>query len=105
MIVCQCNIITENDIKSVVDEFLAKDAWQVITVGMVYHAMEKRGKCCGCFPNAIAVIVKCVEVWHRQNATPEADILQFVARTRDVLSEQETRRNEMRLAKSSMRAA
>lgn len=105
MIVCQCNIITENDIKSVVHDFLASDAWQLITVGMVYHAMEKRGKCCGCFPNAIAVIIKYVEAWHRENATPEAEILQFVARTRDVLREQETRRNEMRLARSNMRAA
>jgi bacterioferritin-associated ferredoxin len=105
MIVCQCNIITEADIESVVHEFLARDAWQLITVGMVYHAMEKRGKCCGCFPNAIAVIVKCVELWHRGNATPEAEIIQFVARTRDVLSQQETRRKEMRLARSGNRAA
>ncbi|MCB1386868.1 MAG: (2Fe-2S)-binding protein [Nitratireductor sp.] len=105
MIVCQCNIITRSEIEEVVHGFLDQDAWQLITVGKVYHAMEKRGKCCGCFPNAIAIIVECVEAWHRRHETPEAELLVFVARTRDVLGRQEKQRAEARSAVSARRAA
>lgn len=105
MIVCHCNIITKSDIRDVVHDLLGQDAWQLITVGMVYHAMKKRGKCCGCFPNAIAIIVDCVEAWHRDNATPEAEIIEFVTRTRSMLSQQEAQRSEMRRARSNRQAA
>ncbi|MEM8541080.1 MAG: (2Fe-2S)-binding protein [Pseudomonadota bacterium] len=82
MIVCSCNIITKHEIEEVVRGFLEQDRWQLITVGMVYHAMRKRGKCCGCFPNAIGIIVDFGEKWHRENNTPQAQILSFVERMR-----------------------
>lgn len=82
MIVCSCNVITKSEIEAVICDFLEQDAWQLITVGMVYHAMQKRGKCCGCFPNAIGIIVDCTERWHRENDSPEAEILPFIGRIR-----------------------
>ncbi|MDZ7824044.1 MAG: (2Fe-2S)-binding protein [Ahrensia sp.] len=86
-------------------DFLDVDAWQLITVGMVYHAMEKRGKCCRCFPNAIAIIVDCVEAWHRKNDTPEAEVLIFVAKTRDTLCQLDAQRIQQRLIASQSKAA
>ena len=82
MIVCSCNVVTKQDIEEVVRGFLEKDAWQLITVGMVYHAMKKRGKCCGCFPNAISIIVQFSERWHLENDTPPAKIISLVERIR-----------------------
>ncbi|KPB00974.1 (2Fe-2S)-binding protein [Ahrensia marina] len=80
MIVCSCNYITKNDIEEVVRGFLDVDAWQLITVGMVYHALKKRGKCCGCFPNAIGVIVDVSEQWHREKQSPEAEVIYLLSR-------------------------
>lgn len=75
MIVCSCNYISKSDIEGVVRGFLDDDAWQLITVGKVYHALQKRGKCCGCFPNAIGVIVEVSAQWHREQQSPEAEII------------------------------
>lgn len=102
MIVCHCNVITRAEIEEVVHGFLEQDAWQLVTVGMVYHAMEKRGKCCGCFPNAIAIIVGAVENWHRRNDTAEAQIISLVERTRQHLLVQDRMR---RTARTGNRAA
>ncbi len=102
MIVCSCNIISKSEIEEVVHGFLDEDAWQLITVGKVYHAMIKRGKCCGCFPNAISIIVEAVENWHRQNDTPDAEIIPFLQRTRKLLESQDAVRRSM---KNTKRAA
>ena len=56
MIVCHCNVITEAAIRRTVDELISVDRHRVITPGLVYMTLGKRGKCCGCFPNAIEVI-------------------------------------------------
>ena len=102
MIVCSCNIITRKEIEEAVNGILDEDAWQLVTVGMVYHAMAKRGKCCGCFPIAISVIVETIENWHRRNDTPDEDFLPFLSRTRDMLERQDGMR---RLLRSGRRAA
>ncbi|MEO1747264.1 MAG: (2Fe-2S)-binding protein [Pseudomonadota bacterium] len=83
MIVCSCNIITKEEIAEVIRDFLRVDEWQLITVGMVYHAMEKRGKCCGCFPNAIGIIVEVSEAWHRERKRDDSVVIPFVARIRE----------------------
>ncbi|GGB49364.1 (2Fe-2S)-binding protein [Roseibium aquae] len=82
MLVCSCNVISKRDIEEVVRSFLAVDPWQLITPGKVYHALQKRGRCCGCFPNLINIIVAEIENHHRQAETPEADILPFLAQLR-----------------------
>jgi bacterioferritin-associated ferredoxin len=62
VIICHCNIITEEAIRSVVDELIDADPLRVITPGLVYMTLGKRGRCCGCFPNAIAVIASQVDI-------------------------------------------
>lgn len=58
MIVCHCNVITDRDIEATVRELLAADPHRLLTPGLVYMTLGKKGRCCGCFPNAIEVIHK-----------------------------------------------
>ncbi|MCR9123402.1 MAG: (2Fe-2S)-binding protein [Phyllobacteriaceae bacterium] len=97
MIVCSCNVIMLREIEDVITGFLHADEWQLITPGMVYHAMAKRGKCCGCFPRVIDTIISVSEAYHRRKATPEDKIVPFIARIRAEHDRCETVR---RLAKS-----
>jgi hypothetical protein len=66
MLVCHCNIITSQEIEDVILEFLAADPWEIIVPNKVYHAMEKRGRCCGCFPNVVDIIISVTENYHLQ---------------------------------------
>ncbi|MBO6638947.1 MAG: (2Fe-2S)-binding protein [Roseitalea sp.] len=97
MIVCSCNVIALREIEDVITGFLQADEWQLITPGMVYHAMAKRGKCCGCFPRVIDTIISVSEAYHRRRATPEDKIVPFIARIR---AEHDRRETVRRLAKS-----
>lgn len=83
MLVCSCNIIVEKDIVETIRSLLAEDEWRLITPVQVYHAMSKRGRCCGCFPNVVDIIVRTTEAWHREKATPEEAVVDFVGRLRD----------------------
>jgi hypothetical protein len=58
MIVCHCNVITSAEIIAIIDAFLAEDSWRMITPVLVYHALGKRGRCCGCFPTVVDLIVE-----------------------------------------------
>jgi bacterioferritin-associated ferredoxin len=65
MLVCHCNIISEREIEETIRGMLADDPWQLIVPGKVYHAMEKQGRCCGCFPNVVDIIIRVTEDYHR----------------------------------------
>jgi bacterioferritin-associated ferredoxin len=57
MIVCSCNIITRRDIEAVIEEILIADPYAVLTPGLLYHRLGRRGKCGGCFPHVSEVLV------------------------------------------------
>jgi len=80
MIVCHCNLIASEEIERTVIELLDQDAWQLIVPLQVYHALEKRGRCCGCFPNVVGIILRTVKAYHEAHATPEAEIISLVDR-------------------------
>ena len=83
MIVCSCNFIAMQEIEAVIVSFLDDDEWQLITPGMVYHAMAKRGRCCSCFPRVIDTIISVSADYHRRKATPEDKIVPFISRIRE----------------------
>jgi bacterioferritin-associated ferredoxin len=56
MIVCQCNLVSKNEIEAAVEELLTEDPWQLIVPSKVYHSMRIRGRCCGCFPDVVDII-------------------------------------------------
>ena len=97
VLICSCNLITKQEIEETIRGFLIEDPWTLITPSRVYHEMNKRGRCCGCFPNVINIIVATTENFHRQADTPEAAIIPFVAEIREEHNRCETvRLMEMR---------
>lgn len=58
MIVCSCNVISRGDIEAVIDEVLAEDPYAVLTPGVLYHRLGRRGRCCGCFPLVSRILIE-----------------------------------------------
>ncbi len=56
MIVCQCNLLSKDEIEAAVEKLLNDDPWQLIVPSKVYHFMRIRGRCCGCFPEVVEII-------------------------------------------------
>lgn len=90
MIVCSCNIVSKKDIENVVMDFLNADEWQLITPGKVYQAMSARGKCCGCFPGVIDIIVETTQRYHAQMQSPEPRVVDLLKRIADQRLRMET---------------
>jgi bacterioferritin-associated ferredoxin len=76
MLVCQCNVITDREIKEIILSFLREDPWEIIVPAKVYRAMAKQCKCAGCVPNVVDMITSVTEEYHLQMAAlppPPAD--------------------------------
>lgn len=80
MLVCHCNVITDKEIEDVVLSFLRDDPWAIIVPAKVYHEMERRGRCCGCFPNVVDIIIRVTENYHLQIAQNEAELIDIQSR-------------------------
>lgn len=61
MIICHCNVLTEVAITETIDDLIDEDPYRLITPGVVYRQLGKRGKCCGCFPRVVGLIVSRLE--------------------------------------------
>lgn len=92
MIVCSCNLITEREISQVVTDLLNEDPWRLIVPVQVYHAMRKRGRCCGCFPRVVDLIVETTEAFHRRREMPDCEIVAIIDRLKDEHQRCETAR-------------
>lgn len=96
MIVCSCNIVTSKDIEEVVMDFLNADEWQLITPGKVFKAVSARGKCCGCFPGVINIIVETTRRYHELMESPApkvTDLLNRIADQRTRIEAAKSKRN------------
>jgi hypothetical protein len=83
MLVCHCNLITEKEIEQTIVGLLDSDPWQLIVPAKVYHALKKRGRCCGCFPNVVETIIRVTEDYHRRlGEGGETEIVPFLVRVR-----------------------
>jgi hypothetical protein len=96
MMVCSCNLITDKDIKEAITSLLDEDCWQLIVPGKVYHALQKRGRCCGCFPNVVDIIVKTTEEYHAIRASEGEEVVVFMERLRIFREEQKIAIHERR---------
>ena len=67
MIVCHCNVLTKSVILEAIEELLDDDPYRLITPGVVYRHLGKRGKCCGCFPQVVGLIVSSLEEFQTSN--------------------------------------
>ncbi len=67
MIVCHCNVLTKAMISEAIEGLIDDDPYQLITPGVVYRELGKRGKCCGCFPQVVGLIVQRLEEFQTSN--------------------------------------
>nr|WP_244563841.1 (2Fe-2S)-binding protein [Ensifer aridi] len=103
MLVCSCNFISEKEIEDTIISLLDEDCWQLIVPAKVYHAMEKRGRCCGCFPNVVDIIIRTTEEYHASRHSTEAEIFDFMTRLRQF--HEENRRADIERRRKGYRAA
>jgi len=96
MLICHCNVITEKEIERTIIELLDEDAWQLIVPAKVYHRLQKRGRCCGCFPNVVETIIRVTEAYHSRAETAQADIVSHLDRVRELRGQYGSRRHEGR---------
>jgi bacterioferritin-associated ferredoxin len=82
MLVCHCNVITQREIEEAVLALLEADPWQLIVPAKVYHGLEKRGRCCGCFPNVVETIIKVTEFYHSRSELTGDEIVSYLDRVR-----------------------
>ena len=80
MLICHCNQIREQEIEEAILELLNEDPFRLIVPVQVYHHLEKKGRCCGCFPAVIDIIIRVTSQYHAKNQIPEADITDLVSR-------------------------
>ena len=90
MLICSCNLITNTQIEEVIDAFLREDPWMLITPARVYQAMEKRGQCCGCFPNVVSLISARVQAHHAGLHTPQTTLLPLLRKLQTLAAKETT---------------
>lgn len=95
----------ENDIKSVITSLLNDDPWQLIVPAVVYGEMGKRGKCCGCFPRLVDLIVETSRQFHLNMQTDEQTVVEFISRLKKEHTQCETVRMLERQRLSKVHAA
>jgi bacterioferritin-associated ferredoxin len=103
MLVCSCNYITDTDIRDTIVQLLDEDCWQLIVPAKVYHAMAKRGRCCGCFPNVVDLIIKTTEDYHAKRHSTEAEVVVYMCRLKQF--HEENRRADIERRHQGHRAA
>ncbi|SEK21019.1 (2Fe-2S)-binding protein [Xaviernesmea oryzae] len=103
MLVCSCNFITERDIEQTIIDLLNEDCWQLIVPAKVYHAMSKRGRCCGCFPNVVDIIVRTSERFHAERHSTDEEKSVFLARLKQF--QEDSRRADLERRHKGHRAA
>ena len=84
MIVCHCNLISEKEIEETVIQLLDEDRWQLIVPAKVYHAMARRGRCCGCFPSVVDIIIRVTAEYHARTNSTESEIVDLMARLEEL---------------------
>ena len=98
MLVCHCNLITEKEIEETIIRLLEQDPWQLIVPAKVYHTLQKRGRCCGCFPNVVETIIRVTENYHSRSEANGMDIVSHLDRVRGLRAEYGSKRHEGRKA-------
>lgn len=96
MLVCHCNLITQKEIEETIVELLDKDPWHLIVPAKVYHTLQKRGRCCGCFPNVVETIIRVTEEYHARSEASGVDIVSHLDRVRELRGQFGSRTHEGR---------
>ena len=68
------------------------DPWRLITPVQVYHEMGKRGRCCGCFPGLVDLILETTELYHLELTTDRSTVISFINKLKKEHEQCETAR-------------
>lgn len=98
MLICHCNLITQKEIEEVIIQLLEQDPWTLIVPAKVYHTLQKRGRCCGCFPNVVETIIRVTESYHSRSQASEGDVVSHLDRVRELRVQYGSRTHERRKA-------
>ncbi|MEJ6785376.1 (2Fe-2S)-binding protein [Aminobacter sp. Piv2-1] len=98
MLICHCNLITQKEIEDTIIELLDRDPWSLIVPAKVYHALQQRGRCCGCFPNVVETIIRITEAYHARTEASGGDIVSHMDRVKELRVQFGSRFNERRKA-------
>jgi len=82
MILCQCNVLSAQEIEDIILGFLVEDCWQLVVPGRVFNAAKKRGRCCGCFPNIVETIIKVTENYHLEHQRDAERVVHYLGQVR-----------------------
>jgi hypothetical protein len=96
MLVCQCNVITDREIKQIILGLLKEDPWRIIVPAVVYNELNKRCKCAGCVPNVVDIILAVTEEYHLQMTEKPAEPHPVHARLSAMRRKRPGGRNERR---------
>lgn len=96
MLICQCNLITQKEVEQAILSLLDQDPWQLIVPAKVYHSLNKRGRCCGCFPNVVETIIRVTEEYHLRDGRRGADVITFLDRVKAMRVQYGSRSHEGR---------
>lgn len=66
MIICQCNVITDGDIRRALLYLLNLPEPPIPTPGLVYRCLEQKFNCCSCAPLAVETIYRAMDELERQ---------------------------------------
>ncbi|MGI6854272.1 (2Fe-2S)-binding protein [Mesorhizobium sp. 1B3] len=103
MLICHCNLITQKEIEDTIIQLLEKDPWTLIVPAKVYHTLQKRGRCCGCFPNVVETIIRVTEEYHARSEAGGEEVVSHLDRVRELRVQYGSRTHERRT--TSHRAA
>ncbi|WMS43039.1 (2Fe-2S)-binding protein [Acuticoccus sp. MNP-M23] len=56
MIVCHCNVILRAEVEDAARQILAADPGASLEPQSIYRAIQKRGRCCSCFPSVARIV-------------------------------------------------
>jgi hypothetical protein len=84
MLICHCNLITQKEIEDTIIELLERDPWTLIVPAKVYHTLQKRGRCCGCFPNVVETIIRVTEEYHARSEAGGEEVVSHLDRVREL---------------------
>ncbi|RAI00711.1 (2Fe-2S)-binding protein [Acuticoccus sediminis] len=56
MIVCHCNVIKRAEVQAVIRQIMADDPTQALEPHCIYRVLNKRGRCCCCFPTVCRIV-------------------------------------------------
>lgn len=96
MLVCQCNMITSQEIEDIVLELLVQDPWQLVVPAKVYRELDRRAHCSGCVPNVVDIIVRVTENYHLQHPSSPGKLTDVQAQLATLKKQRSGGRHERR---------